>query len=228
MSRPANDRFDRAAEELASGGSVDLCSAIVGALPVAGAAISTLGAPLGSQTVCASDRIAARIDEIQIDLGQGPCWEALRDRRPVLTDDVRGSEHDRWPVARTQFASLDIVGLYAFPLTVGHIPVGCLDLYSIAAGSLSRTEIEGAVGLAEIAARQVLRRAIDALDDEPGAPPGPYSRREVHQAVGMVAAQLRIDVDDAELVLRAHAFASGASVRDVASEVIARRMDFSP
>jgi hypothetical protein len=35
------------------------------------------------------------------------------------------------------------------------------------------------------------------------------SRREIHQATGMVLAQLNIAVDDAALLLRAHAFASG-------------------
>jgi hypothetical protein len=43
----------------------------------------------------------------------------------------------------------------------------------------------------------------------------------------MVAAQLRIDVDDALLVLRGHAFAHGRTVREVANDVVERRLILS-
>ncbi|WP_411721609.1 hypothetical protein [Mycetocola sp.] len=47
------------------------------ALPATGVAISTLGAFLGNETVAATDEIAARLDELQFDLGEGPCWDAF-------------------------------------------------------------------------------------------------------------------------------------------------------
>ena len=59
-------------------------------LPVTGAAVSTLGDVLGSETLSASDAHAARLDEVQFDLGEGPCWDALRsaqaDRRAGAAD----------------------------------------------------------------------------------------------------------------------------------------------
>jgi hypothetical protein len=90
-------------------------------------------------------------------------------------------------------------------------------------------QVQDITALASIAARQVLRRALaELVDGEDGIADGRFSRREVHQASGMVAAQLRIDVDDALVVLRAHAFAHGRSVRDVAGDVVERRLDFRP
>ncbi|HYJ51365.1 MAG TPA: ANTAR domain-containing protein [Microbacterium sp.] len=49
----------------------------------------------------------------------------------------------------------------------------------------------------------------------------------MHQATGMVIAQMRIPADDALLVIRAHAFASDRSVAQIASDIVERRMDFS-
>lgn len=207
----------------------DLCGPFVGALGVSGAVISTLGDPLGSQTVCASDRVAARIDEIQIDLGEGPCWEAVRTRRPVLETDLRNAGGSGWPGAREALRQLEIGALFALPLFVGPVSVGSVDLYSKAPDRLSPTELEDGAVLASIAARHVLRRALDDLDSlQEGMAGGPFSRREQHQASGMVAAQLQISVDDALVVLRGHAFATGRSVREVAADVVARRMDFQP
>ena len=47
---------------------------------------------------------------------------------------------------------------------------------------------------------------------------------EVHQATGMVSAQLEVPIDEAFVRLRAHAFADGRSLRDVARDVVSRRL----
>lgn len=228
-SLPGDDRgdFAHALDRLtAAGRAGDLCGPFVRAVGVSGAVISTLGTPLGSQTVCASSRTAARIDEIQIDLGEGPCWDALRTRRPVIEPDLRrGGEN--WPGAREAFRALDVGALYAFPLYVGELDVGIVDLYSDLPRVLSPRDIDDVTVLASIASRHLLRRALDGLDavDE-GLPDGPHSRREMHQASGMVAAQLGIGVDDALLVLRGRAFSSGRTVSEVSADVVARRLTF--
>lgn len=207
----------------------DLCGPFVRAVGLSGGVISTLGPPLGSQTVCASSPVAARIDEIQIDLGEGPCWEALRTRRPVLEPDLRHRGGEAWPGAREALRQLEVGSLFAFPLFVGPLSVGVVDLYSDEPRVLSSTEVEDVTALATIAAKQVLRRALDDLESiDDGMAPGPYSQREVHQASGMVAAQLGVAVADALVVLRGHAFATGHSVREVAADVIARRTVFEP
>ncbi len=199
-------------------------------MAISGAVISTLGQPLGSQTICATGAVAARIDEIQIELGEGPCWEALRTRLPVLEPDLqRGDGGEDWPGAREALRRLDIGALYAFPLVVGDLGVGSVELYAEAPGELSPGDVADITALATIAARQVLRRALDDVANvDDGVAEGPYSRREVHQASGMVAAQLTISADDALIVLRGHAFASGRSVREIAADVVARRLVFEP
>ncbi|MFG6403574.1 GAF and ANTAR domain-containing protein [Microbacterium sp. P04] len=205
----------------------DLCTPFVDVVGVSGAAISTLGRPLGSETLSASDTVAARIAEIQIDLGEGPGWRALKMRRPILESDLQAAGGAEWPLAREALRGLGIGGLYAFPLYVGELSVGSVDLYSPTPHRLSQRAVDDAGVLAVIASRRLLRTALDDLENvDDGLADGPHSRREVHQASGMVAAQLGLSVDDAMLVLRGRAFSSGLTVAQVAADVVARRMVF--
>lgn len=223
------DGFARAFVALtaAVGPADDLCGPILGAVPVAGVVISTLGNPLGSQTVCATSVLAERVDEIQIDLGEGPCWDARHSGNPVFVPDLQDVDGSPWPAARAAFRDLGIGSIHAFPLRVGPLTVGSLDLYSMAPQRLTPVEVVNVTSLAAIAARHVIRRALEEAED-PGEemPAGRYSRREVHQASGMVAAQMDISAQDALMVLRGHAFAEGLTVREVAEDVLRRRLNF--
>jgi len=69
------------------------------------------------------------------------------------------------------------------------------------------------------------------------APPGQLAaeldaasdlRLVVHQASGMVAAQLGIGVAQALIRLRGHAFSEGRRLDDIAQDVIDRRLRFDP
>ena len=51
---------------------------------------------------------------------------------------------------------------------------------------------------------------------------------QVHQATGMVQVQLDVSIEDAFLMLRARAFASGRPLIDVAIDVVERQLFFSP
>jgi AmiR/NasT family two-component response regulator len=52
-------------------------------------------------------------------------------------------------------------------------------------------------------------------------------RAEIHQATGMVVAQLGVSPTDAFARLRAHAFSEGVQLGDVARDVVARRLRFT-
>ena len=219
------DAFEIAVAALVAGG-VDLCSPLRAAVAMPGAVVSTLGSPMGSETVCASTKLGARIDEIQIDLGEGPSWEALRTRLPVTASDLQVDGGALWPGTWAALRELDVGALFAFPLYVSTLGIGSIALYSMTARELSDADIERMSRLAAIVSSTLLRRALNRLDaPDDGARDEPYSRREVHQATGMVAARNSIGVDDALLLLRGHAFAAGRPVRDVAADVIARRLD---
>jgi AmiR/NasT family two-component response regulator len=55
----------------------------------------------------------------------------------------------------------------------------------------------------------------------------PAMRREVHQATGMVQAQLEVSATEAFSRLRAHAYSAERPIEDVARDVVRRELDFS-
>jgi hypothetical protein len=215
----------------ATGPVWDLSVPFVTALGVAGAVVSTLGDPLGSELVSATDPIAARVGEIQLDLGEGPGWEALATHRPVLVVDLPHQLSATWPVAQQAFHDMNMGSIFAFPLVVADIDLGAITLYCEEPAALTGRQVTDASLLSTILARQVLRRALLAAnrpEEETSGVDDAFSRREVHQATGMVLAQMSIPPDDALMVIRGHAFATGRPVRGVALDVIDRTLDFTP
>lgn len=203
--------------------NLSLCAPFLTVLPVTGASVSVLATPAALSTMCATDDFAASLDELQFDLGEGPGWDALRSRQPVLDSQFAVDGHVRWPLFGAAASGSILRGIYAFPLAVGSLELGAIGLYSTAPTVLSDSEIAGASALAETVSWQVLRRIVS--DDEP-VEESSYSRREIHQATGMVLAQLDVSAEDAILLLRAHAFSSGRSVKEIANDVVERRLIF--
>lgn len=182
--------------------------------------------PFETENVCASDEAAARIGQLQLDLGQGPIWTALALHAPVVA--LEDGEHaHRWPMFAQAMSEEGMRSIYAFPLCVGSLDIGAVGLYSSESDRMSTGDLAGATQLSRIVAKQVLRRALDGIvDREDGGPDREWSsRREVHQAAGMVIARFGVSADDALAILRAHAFVLGRPVLAVAMEVVARTID---
>lgn len=222
-----SERFAQAMDALArSTSNAELSTPFLGLTQISGAAVSTLGEFLGSETLSATSRQAARLDEVQFDLGEGPCWDAMRLGRAVHEPAMRTST--RWPAFSGAIQSDDIASLFAFPLRVGSLRIGAVDLYSVEPMVLEPDESRQAHAMADVAGRQILQRALTEIGREHDeAATSVFSRRLVHQATGMVLAQLRITADDARLVIQGHAFARGESVMTVARRVVDGELDFS-
>jgi ANTAR domain/GAF domain len=191
--------------------------------------VSTMGDVLGSETVAASDALAARLDELQFDLGEGPCWDAVLTGMPVLQPDVHSPSVHSWPAFSAAIRDDEVASIFAFPLTVGTLRLGAVDLYSAKPSRLDHHEVRRGSEIAEDIARQLLRQSIRDIrkhENNEDEDDSIFSRRVVHQATGMVLAQLNISADDALMLIRGHAFASGRSVREIAQDVVARRLDF--
>ncbi len=205
-----------------------LCSPFVGFLPVTGASISVVGGPGRQSTICASDTLAARVEELQFELGEGPHWEVLRTGLPVLVPNMGDEEHARWPVFGSSVQGIGVEALFAFPLVMGAVTVGVVDLYRSTPGALGTDAIATALSLAGSVAGLALRLAGWSAGEEVPIDRGmvPELRREVHQATGMVLAQLETTATEAFFRLRAHAFSAGLPLEYVAHEVVMRRLDF--
>jgi hypothetical protein len=200
----------------------------VDVLDVAGASVSMLTRTMADATLGATDRVAARIEELQLDLGEGPCWEAMDSRTPVLVPDVHAVQGRPWPLFAAAAREIPAGGIFAFPLRVGAIDLGSLDVYRTQVGVLEPTVVGDAVSLADAMAWALLQRLLaDSREDLEGwEREYTDSRREVHQATGMILAQVGTTAAGAFALLRARAFSEGRPVRQVAREVIARRLSF--
>lgn len=205
-----------------------LAEPIASALPVSGVAISTLGAFLGNETVSATDTTAARLDEVQFDLGEGPCWDAMGKGKPVLEPDIRQHPLGRWPAFLDAIRHEDVGAIYAFPLFIGPLQLGAMDLYSAEAKVLTDKHARQSAAFASVVSRLVLHKALErAGEDSEALGETRYSRRTIHQATGMVLAQLDLPPDEARLVIQAHAFATGRSMQEIAEDIVDRRLNFS-
>lgn len=202
----------------------ELLSPFIELLPVHGASISVLAGP-GQSTLGASDALAARLEQLQFELGEGPHWEALHSGEPVLVPDMR-ERRSSWPVFCTTAGELEVGAMFAFPLTLGAVVVGVVDLYRSTTGDLSPGDRATARSLAAVTASTALRLAAQAATED--APQqgawSPELRRVVHQATGMLLVQLDVTATEAFARLRAHAFATGATLESVAQDVVARRL----
>jgi GAF domain-containing protein len=211
------------------GRPANLCTPFIEQLPISGVSISVFDEAGRQSTICTSDATAARLDEIQFDLGEGPHWEALRTGQPVLVSNVLRGPHDAWPIFAEALRDLDVGALFAFPMVMGAVTVGVVDLYRSVPEALDGEAFGLAISLSARVARRAVHEALQLADDDSAehAIAAPAMRREVHQATGIVLVQLGVSASEAFFRLRAHAFANGRSVQDVARDVVAQRIDFS-
>ncbi|HEU5469522.1 MAG TPA: GAF and ANTAR domain-containing protein [Actinophytocola sp.] len=232
MSSPrVNEILSRVVEGRGSDSSLParLCAECLSALPVSGVALAlmTEDGPSGV-VLAATDARARQLEELQFALDEGPCVEASRGDHPVLHPELTASGSARWP--RYGVAALDagVHAIFSFPLRVGAVRIGVLDLYRDTPGHLTTPELADAAAFADAAIVVLLY-----LQDHPGpdgersALTGPIdSRAEVHQATGMITIQLGVSLTEALLRLRAYAYECGQTVTDVAADVVARRLRF--
>jgi ANTAR domain/GAF domain len=230
----------------------EICQVCVEGLGVDGAAMSLLTATDARETLSATDATAATVEDLQFTLGEGACIEAALSGRPVLVPDLY--DHvltTRWPVFATAVAEqTDVRALFALPLQLGTINLGVLDLYRTSPGPLRGDELRDVISAVDTATVMLLGtplwtggghrdgRDVDGhhVDAESGEAArsdgvwwdGGYSdRAEVHQATGMILAQLGIPAQDAFARLRAYAFGHRRPLGEVARDVVARRLVFS-
>lgn len=208
-----------------------LCRAVVRALPARGAGVSVVSLVDGSAddwlTAASAGVGAEALEELQFTSGEGPCWEALATNRPVQEPDLSGSGSHRWPAYGPSAVERGAGAVFAFPLRVGSIGLGALDVYRAEPGLLSADAFDLALTFADVALELLLDGQASADDGGPPVMVHALSYRvEVYQAQGMLMVDLRVDAHTAMLRIRAHAFVTGRPVLDVARDIVAGRLRF--
>jgi hypothetical protein len=198
----------------------ELLMACIAAVAVDGGGMSLVSATGTRQPLYGSDDTAQVMERLQFTVGEGPCVDASASGSPVLVpdlDDPGSGVWQRWPVFLAEAAKADIRAVFAFPVSIGAISLGAIDLYRRSPGPLRREDLAKALTTVDAIA--------SALLDGEGAPNSGLdldrlSGMAVHRAAGMVMEQLGTSIEEALMRLRATAYAEGISINDLANDVI--------
>lgn len=205
-----------------------LCEVCAEVTAMSGAGVMLMAAEVPRGAVCATGSVSTLIGDLQYALGEGPAIDAYRGNRPVAEPDLASPKVTRWQAFTGPALDAGVRAVFSFPLRVGDVRLGALNLHCDRAGGLTAEQHADALVMADITTRAVLVMQADAPPGQLAADLGeetsfPYV---VHQATGMVAAQLGGSVTEALIRLRAHAFGNDRSLVAVAEAVVGRTLRF--
>src|SRR6266567_6812266 len=187
-----------------------LAARLVGGGLSCGMTMQPSGRPV---TVACSDRVAARVDEVQYELDDGPCLHAMRDGSMVRIEDT--ADKARWPEFEAQAASHGIRSCLALPLNADGKPVGALNLYARQASAFGPAQArraenfaENASGALSLAMRLASHTAlIEQLRSSL------TSRTVIDQALGIIMAREQCNQARAFAILRSASQNSNVKLR---------------
>lgn len=203
-----------------------LCAQARGVLDASGLSVVLVaeGAPL--TTAAFSGDVAAKLDTIQLELGEGPTMTAASGGERVNCPDI-GAQQNRWPLFAQSAQSAEIEAVFAAPIPGGGPAIAVLNVYRDKRGMLNQAQDEDMNATAE-AVGLVLLHAEAA---EPGGglylQPGAARWIPIQQAAGMISAQLDVPPADALARLRAHAYVTARPMADLAADVLAGAISFT-
>jgi hypothetical protein len=145
----------------------------------------------------------------------------------VLQPDLAATGPGRWPAFADGALTAGVAAVFAFPLRVGAIHVGVLDLYRDSPGMLDTAELTEALSYADAATLLLLH--LQTRSDGETVPLDALAvsddRAEVHQATGMLSVRAGIGLAEALSLLRARAFAEQRPISDLAHDVVRGTVD---
>lgn len=206
-----------------------VCTAAVAALPVSGAGLRLMGTSGHQILVHGTDSTARQLEDLQLTLGVGPCVESVRRGGPVLVPDLARQSAGRWPGFVEPALGAGVRAIFAFPLQIGAIGLGVLDLYRNSIGGLNDDAMTDALIFLDVVTLALLDTPVAGTDGD-----GILTTwmgdadTAVHQATGMIMVQLGVPIDQAMLRLRAYAFAHDRTITATARDLVARRLRLEP
>jgi hypothetical protein len=227
----AGKRLMRILDKIAAGNgrssSEQLCEVSAQVVGVSGAGLMLMAGEVRG-TLRSTNEVSNYLEELQFTLGEGPCVDAHRSDSAAIEPDLGRPAVPRWLAFSPPALAAGVQAVFGFPLRVGGARLGALDLYRDEPGMLSGEQHADALVLADVIARWV-------LDAQAGAAPGQLADQlelgadfhfVVHNAAGMVSAQLESSTAEALIRLRAYAYSNDFLLRDVAQAVVDRTLRF--
>lgn len=173
------------------------------------------------QFMAASNEDVKRLELFQLQNHEGPCLDAFQSGAPVVNADLQEA-NDRWPRFAPRAAADGFRSVHALPLRLRREVIGAMGVFGTDVGILGETDVHIAQALADVATIGLLQeRAIrrgEVLAEQLQS--ALNSRTVIEQAKGAIAQFRNVSVDQAFLILRAHARGTQRRLGEVAHAVL--------
>ncbi|MEV7099759.1 GAF and ANTAR domain-containing protein [Amycolatopsis sp. NPDC051045] len=177
----------------------------------------------GLQVVASADETPEVVDLFQIQVEEGPGFEAWLGGEPVSHPDLADGDAP-WPRLREMAVTAGYAAVYAVPMRLREQNIGALCLFKSTTGEPGEDSVRAAKAMVDVATigliqARVVRQHEDLIEQLQTAL---TSRIVVEQAKGFVAERLGVDVGAAFGLLRGYARARSRRLTEVAGEVVTR------
>ncbi|MGY0021092.1 GAF and ANTAR domain-containing protein [Streptomyces sp. cg35] len=162
----------------------------------------------------------APLEDLQLTQGQGPSPDVALSGTSILISDMAALDPVRWPGLSVSVLQLGIRAVFAFPLRIGVIAIGVLTGHRTTPGPMTADQLASALIVADLLAQYLIHRGSTRGDVSRLLDGAELHFAEVHQATGMLAAQLGIDCAHALARLRGHAFRNDQRLLTIARQVL--------
>lgn len=202
----------------------DLAGRLQYVLDVEGAGVMLADAEGTLRFTSSSDDKLERLEDLQIELGEGPCLLAYETGKPVMATDLRGDRD--FPRFGPRAVEAGLHAVYSYPLQYEARSFGALNLYRSQPGPLGTEREELGETFADIAALYLMHGADDERRDiiNRQLQGALDSRVVIEQAKGFVAAACDITPAAAFTALRGYARRHGTPLRTIALDVVERTL----
>ncbi|HEX7187601.1 MAG TPA: GAF and ANTAR domain-containing protein [Actinomycetes bacterium] len=165
----------------------------------------------------ATDDVMRLIDELQNELGEGPCLEASTDQVVQVDNDI--ADGSRWPaLAEVVLRRTPVRAMLAVPLVDDGRRHGALNVFADRPGAFDESSIGQAAVLASFASVAVAgaRHSERAAQFEEGM----ATNREIGAAIGILMATHGISSDEAFAMLSQASQRLNRKLRDIATGIV--------
>jgi GAF domain-containing protein len=173
------------------------------------------------ETAAATDPVVAKLDAVQMEVGEGPDVSVLEDRLSVIVSDTR--TESRWPAWAERVHESGIRSLLSVRMYTDDQTIGTLNAYSLKPDAFDLDDQavahllarHAAVALGSARKIENLWQAVDA-------------RKRIGQAQGILMERFDLTADQAFAVLLRYSQDNNVKLRDLAEEVVNTRQLPSP
>ena len=168
------------------------------------------------ETVASSSEVAKACDDLQYELDQGPCLEAIWDHEWYVAHDT--AKDTRWPHWGPRVAEHGVGSVLAIRLATETETLGALNLYAGAVHAFTPDDIDVALIFAAHATN-----AMSAARLVTGLQTAVQSRHLIGVAQGILMNRYELTLEQSFEVLRRFSSQANVKLRDLAATVIERR-----